>query len=190
MNTISFAHTLDKVLWGEKTQTRRLFKKEWEVSESYRAKLDPSRYDGVLSMLELQIDSIFTTKLKGAQDVYTDVFKIGGVHTVVGGRGKPAVMVADKKLQIRVTRIRVEDVRLITPEDVKAEGFTSYAEFMETWCGMHDKPAHKAIAQMRTNLQMIAVGRPNYIEDKTWALLKERPDNRYQAVVLDFEVVK
>lgn len=214
MNTISFSHTLDAVLSGKKTQTRRIWKDSYVSvigKDGEICALVPQRsrtYFNEDSSVEMWTDQNMFVIHYGKTAVNSKAYyAVGGVNTVTGGRGKPAVWyigshtcaLSDRydwcikknrsaitqdfinhgyqPLQIRVTKIRVEDVRNISDEDVKAEGFDSYAEFMETWCGIHDKPMVYTIE---------TVGRTDWLRKE----LRLRPDKRYKAVVLDFEVVK
>jgi hypothetical protein len=93
-------------------------------------------------------------------------WEVGNTYAVQPGRGKPAVA------RIRITDIRREDVRNISDEDVRAEGFEWRSVFLETWCNMHDKAA-------------ITDSRMFWLEN-----IHRRPAERYDAWVLTFEVVK
>jgi hypothetical protein len=156
---VIFQHTVDKVLDGTKTQTRRPVKpgQTLEVDENYYP-------DGVYEW----------QPYGGARTVYY----VGNTYAVQPGRGKPAIWWKhnnDELLtrpgveyrptqdcdgtdyetltrvdcrdylhehgwmpaRIRITGLRREDVRTISDDDVKAEGFGSRDEFMQTWEMMH-----------------------------------------------------
>lgn len=111
-----FIHTIDKVLSGEKTQTRRIAKPgdEWFPED---------------------LGDAAAVMHKGFS-AYRLVYEVGKTYAVQPGRGKPAVA------RIRITGIRSEDVREIDYEDVRAEGFKYESEFLYTWCMMHDKKGY------------------------------------------------
>jgi len=184
MNTISFSHTLDAVLSGKKTQTRRIWKDAYVSvigKDGDICALVPQRsrtYFNEDSSVEMWTDqNMFVIHYNGALVNGKAFYAVDGVNTVTGGRGKPSVKVGDKKLQIRVTKIRIEDVRWITPEDVKAEGFSDYISFMRVWCAMHDKPMLKKMeALWHDVITPMFFATPHH--------------NKYKVVVLDFEVVK
>lgn len=107
-----FIHTLDKVLSGEKTQTRRIVKPGDELFIDY---IDP------------------TAVMRRGQSAYRTIFEVGKDYAVQPGRGKKAVA------RIRLLSIRREDAREISDADVKAEGFKTASDFFITWVKMHDK---------------------------------------------------
>lgn len=49
-------------------------------------------------------------------------------------------------LRVRITNIRRQDVRRISDEDVKAEGFSTPLDFLSTWCQMHGTEHYDAWA--------------------------------------------
>ena len=146
-----FQHTVDKVLDGTKTQTRRIVKATHGECYLY------DDYTGE----PLGILAVGTGK--------SWLYACGKTYAVQPGRGKHAVG------RIRITGLRREDVREISDDDVKAEGFSSYRDFMWTWISMHDK-SHAA---------MIERGELN-----TDYGVKHRPADRYDAWVIEFELVK
>lgn len=94
-------------------------------------------------------------------------YAVGKTYAVQPGRNQKAVA------RIRITGIRLEDVRDISEEDVEAEGFGNDKDaFLETWCKMHDP-------------QIL----PQYTILYRRGWLQDRPAERYQAVVYEFEVV-
>lgn len=81
-----------------------------------------------------------------------------------------------RPIRIRIIDIRREDVREISNEDIRAEGFADYKGFMLTWISIHDKPAYREL----TVTEVWYGGQ--YFD--------QRPASRYQAWVLAFEVCK
>lgn len=115
-----FAHTYQQVLDGTKTQTRRLVKPE-DMAIS-----DMPDSDGIWGVAyppptSSQYDRCYSVTR----------WHIGQTRAVQPGRGQKAVA------RIRITAIRREDVRQISDEDVKAEGFASRADFLRLWEQMH-----------------------------------------------------
>ena len=88
-------------------------------------------------------------------------WEVGKTYAVQPARGKSAIG------RIRITGIREQDVREISDADVRAEGFAAKADFLKTWTQMHDKPAFYLMAD-----------------------LQNRPAERYQAWVLEFQLVR
>lgn len=157
-----FQHTWQQVLDGAKTQTRRRVKPTH--GECYL-------YDD------------YTGEPLGILAVGTDkswLYACGKTYAVQPGRGKHAVG------RIRITGLRREDVRTISDDDVKAEGFSSRDEFLKTWVAMHDKDVtidnrNHAIwkqAKATTYMEPLEHGLPT------------RPADRYDAWVIEFELVK
>ncbi len=92
------------------------------------------------------------------------LYRVGSTYAVQGGRGQKGVA------RIEITSIDRKDVRSFTDEEIKAEGFASDNDFFNVWCAMHD---------------------PDML---LWALkglsLKTRPKERYQAWVINFNLLK
>ena len=156
-----FQHTWQQVLDGTKTQTRRLVKpyQTLEVDENYYP------------------DGVYEWKSGGGART---VYLVGNTYAVQPGRGQRAVG------RIRITGLRREDVREISDEDVKGEGFSSGDEFLKAWVSMHDKDVtidnrNHAIwkqAKVTTYMEPLEHGLPS------------RPADRYDAWVIEFELVK
>jgi hypothetical protein len=148
-----FIHTLDKVLSGEKTQTRRIRKNNHAGSFT----------DGTYFAVYNTVTGYPT-------------WQVGRDYAVQPGRGKAQVA------RIRITGVRLEDVREISDGDVKAEGFETASDFFITWCKMHDKS------------QMLPIVPDYFTGSIVWqgvrSELQQRPAERYQAWALTFEVVK
>lgn len=163
---------IDKIVRREKTQTRRPYY--------------PDKHDIVWSIAEGKPPEIRAIFVIGRRR-----WAVGRDYSVQPGRGKRGVwwdcekreyfdgagtgVYPDgfKPLRIRITRIRIEDVRLISANDAIAEGFKDVWGFWATWCGFYDP---KAVTL--TNALIAFNG------------LHKRPDERYQAVALDFEIAQ
>lgn len=115
-----FQHTIDKVLSGEKTQTRRIVKP-----------------GDVRVCVESPFGGWQPVKITGIGKYNQSIIRweIGNTYALQRGRGVKA------EGRIRITGIRREDVRDISEADVKAEGFASYEHFVQTWSYMHDAAA-------------------------------------------------
>lgn len=140
-----FQHTIDKVLSGEKTQTRRIVGSRDEFYE-------PPEGDLPAAVFRWQSGG-------GSKPVYI----VGKDYAVQPGRGKPAVA------RIRVTGLRREDVRVISGIDIKAEGFNSYRDFMWTWISMHDKSHARMIERNELNTDFGVSHRPAKFYD-AWVI--------------------
>lgn len=188
-----FQHTWKSVIWGSKTQTRRIAK-PIEILSKYMTDANPHWMPCVLHHVDGNVKWY-------AQHTYA----------VQPGRGKPTMVYCPdhpcygidivepdsneyksakagtwnwkgqgyKEARIQITDIRKEDVRDISDEDVKAEGFENFTAFMATWIDMHDI-TFKKVSQNQSLWNVESVLR---------AFLKNRPDDRYQAWVLTFCLV-
>lgn len=98
-------------------------------------------------------------------------------------------------VRLKILRIRAEDVRYISHEDVLAEGFKAHEEFFNVWCTIHDPVALKMHTEIsKETVFQIAdrlpeAARSSYLLDWSKAL-NERPDEHYQAWALTFELVE
>lgn len=185
-----FQYTWQKVLDGTKTQTRRLVKPGEKLFQR-------EHHLGGYKPLWVTKDSRL-------------VYKVGATYAVQPGYGKPTInyaalrtvegtirQVADESsgqflqslaapLRIRIADIRREDVRKISYEDVKAEGFEQPYEFWLTWAKMHDSKF------LNTPITLICTGEPSStaINSIVAGHLEDRPAERYQAWVLTFELAR
>ena len=66
-------------------------------------------------------------------------YAVGQPLAVQPGRGKKGVA------RIEVRYMREEDVRNISPDDLRAEGFDSYEEFIRVWQSMHGDNYHALV---------------------------------------------
>lgn len=107
-----FQHTIDKVLSGEKTQTRRIVKPgdalERVPMGEWRIKHPAVRRNGRI------------------------IFAVTQPRAVQSKRGQRSVA------RLVITDIRREDVRTISDADAIAEGFANRIDFLRTWTAMHD----------------------------------------------------
>ena len=81
-------------------------------------------------------------------------------------------------VRFRVTHLRFEDVRRISFDDVRLEGYILPHELLTDWCAKYDKDA--------LPLLLTAIWRPRQNAEE----LYNRPDKRYQSLVIGFEVVE
>lgn len=153
-----FAHTIDKVLSRQKRQTRRLVKPGEELIEPAFPPFSYIKY------------------VKNGKDRIR--YMEGCSYAVQRGRGIKA------EGRIEITGIRMEDVRNISDEDVKAEGFHERWDFWWTWVCMHDVLATDRLKQIHI-LETSANS-----EKVTADYLASRPAERYQAWVLEFSLVE
>ena len=166
-------YLVDKIILGEKTETRRPIK----LLERLVMR------DGLKTVLTA------SGRIK---------MQVGRDYAITYGRGKPCrwwhpercellayEIFQDSeddwldvdgygKLHITCTDISVEDVRYISPEDSVAEGFEDQIGFWKVWCGFYDKPAFKHV-EFET-------------VDKMSQYLMTRPDDLYQAFAYTFNV--
>ncbi len=124
-----FIHTIDKVLDGSKTQTRRIVKPNHHALNYWRTEIGDDLHIGM---------SGDGTNIGVVQSSGRDMWRVFSDYAVQPGRGKKAIA------HIFLRSIRREDVRLISLEDAQAEGFTDEFEFMRVWLSMHNKPLYKA----------------------------------------------
>ncbi|MCC7449614.1 MAG: hypothetical protein IT324_19495 [Anaerolineae bacterium] len=95
------------------------------------------------------------------------VYTVGTYFAVQPDRGR-----------VSLARAFLTDIRR---EDVKAEGYAQIDQFFKVWCAMHDQPALREYDR-----------RQQYAMDMSMRdfLIDKRPDNRYQAWVLTFHLVR
>lgn len=148
-----FQHTHTNVLNGTKTQTRRLVK-----PGEYAITIPADRDVPLAGRISAVMDD---AKQNGV------IYAVGKDYAVQPGRTAKGIA------RIRITDIRCEDVRNISDEDVKAEGFADHEEFFEVWCTMHDP----AILPFYTAMYR-----------RGW--LTPQPAYKYQAWVITFELVQ
>lgn len=171
-----FQHTWEKVLSGEKTQTRRIVKPKTVFPSNMRS-TDNTDGDWMWH------GKVFTASAckpgTGYWGLgYTEArikYEVGKTYAVQPGRGKKAVA------RIRILSIRREDVREISGQDVKAEGFDNRVAFMNVWLQMHDPEIYEIYRDYRFPHQEYKQAAP---------FLRSRPAERYDAWALTFEVVK
>ncbi len=156
-----FQHTIDKVLDGTKTQTRRLVKLgEWAWVMDKELMGGVKGYD----LVRVPYDKV----IYAVQSVETATgrtkWQTFSTYAVQPGRNKKSVA------RIRLLRMWKEDVREISLKDVKAEGFNSHVDFFKVWVSMHDKDAPR--------------------ENETYLpYLPDRPSDCYEAWALKFELI-
>lgn len=176
-----FQHTFDKVMAREKTQTRRIKK----PGEFYW-------YD--FATLEGGHHGVFAD-LNNDHNEARSVYQCKKTYAIQPGRGKLAVG------RIRITNIRREDVRNISHEDALAEGFPSRLDFLAVWIGFYDKGIwlnrvdipQRDMQAGDWYLHCTERGKKWYQDSASeafiWEKIWKRPAERYQAWVLEFELV-
>jgi hypothetical protein len=102
-----FQATLDKVLSGEKTQTRRVVKSGEDIYPENRS----WRGNGEYYTQPTEVYNFLTNRVK---------YQVGKTYAIQPGRGKKAVG------RIRITAIRRENLQDITEEDARAEGIDEH----------------------------------------------------------------
>ncbi|MFN8450600.1 MAG: ASCH domain-containing protein [Anaerolineae bacterium] len=102
-----FQHTLDLVLSGAKTQTRRVVAREDTAEHGD---------DGAITAV----------KTSGR-----DKYRIGKTYAVQPARGKPAVA------RIRLLRIERKRASEMSASEARAEGVASRAAFLDMWSSIH-----------------------------------------------------
>ncbi len=107
------------------------------------------------------------------------------------------IMKGDGK--IRILDIQQQDVRNITNNDARAEGFYHSLDFLITWCGMHDIgmrfPIVPPTQTSNVSLQFLNHQSNGYPKQMKWAswvegVLMQRPDSHYRAFAYRFEAIK
>ena len=151
-----FGHTLDKVLSGEKTATSRIVK-PGDAAHS------------------LTTGEIFAVSRHCQTGLDRLIYALGKDYAIQPGRGQKAVG------RFLVTGIERYDVRTITHERARLEGFSGVFAFLDVWTSMHDPTFHARWA-----------GELRYGGDKVVNMLDalaNRQAAKYDAWWLTFELV-
>ena len=154
-----FQHTINKVISGDKTQTRRIVKPSHSAGKIARG-----------TALEFMPVGTSWGSIVAVRSNGRDVYALNHTYAVQSGRGKAAMWISPnggvaegvehywdieyesmrrdnrgwmkelgwREVRIRLTEICQEDVRDISNEDVRAEGYNHVRDFLHVWCGMHD----------------------------------------------------
>lgn len=164
-----FQHTWEKVLSGEKTQTRRIVK----PGDGFTTPLSLGVIGKDAGRMITTVPN-YSTPRPGFNNIYSvcngkrTVYQVNKDYAVQPGRTKSGVA------RIQLTEIRREDVRNISDEDVAAEGFgIDKDDFLEVWCQMHDPGVL-----------------PYYTAMYRRGWLESQPSERYQAWALTFRLVE
>lgn len=181
-----FQHTIDKVLSGEKTQTRRLVKVGEFAANQYGLWIPDlkewhRRFADLLTGEYVDNRARIVVKIPPARDKYV----VQNSYAVQSGRGQTAIA------RMRIIDINREDVRNISDKDVQAEGFENPYHFWETWTAMHDKRANSHL--------LCDLHRRDYVTWGAWAMdyshqwceyMSGRPAEQYDAWALTFELAQ
>lgn len=166
-----------KIVKGEKTQTRRVYK---DGHILYMG-------DGDLTSFVMNVDTRQVIYKVGQEVVVQE--KRGGFglwhnaaenHVVIYENNKEAMFnMGYRPLKIRFTGIKSSEVLDIPQDDIEREGFKNFKQFARVWAEMHDKQVLKRvefgdyeIPELRQAIRACCKG----IKWTAWAL--------------DFEVVK
>lgn len=193
-----FQHTWQRVLSGKKTQTRRLRHNGELLFPSPHTRHRADEVKGVetpLGRVKWQVGKTYAVQpfRKHPTMLWSpdhpcygvDILQPYDMHYAMArdGAWKPAGQ-GYIPARIRVTDIRREDVREISIEDFKAEGYDCLQDFWTIWCAMHDPAAFEAATEP---------GHASWFEGHSYDLkcfLRTRPADRYDAYALTFELVK
>jgi hypothetical protein len=102
-----FQHTLELVLNGDKTQTRRVISPNSHAIRAHNNKITSVVVNG------------------------RDKWRVGSTYAVQPARGCPQVA------RIQITAIRSQVVKYISTADAIAEGFKNRSEFLNMWRSIH-----------------------------------------------------
>lgn len=175
-----FQHTYQAVLDKRKTQTRRLIK----------PKTGHKIFAGYLNGKDV-ITAIVSAPISAMQQgTARTLYEVGKTYAIQPARGKKAIG------RIRLLSIKQEDVRCISGEDVKAEGFEHRLDFLSVWCFMHDKECQfKRVddsfdGTWSYDIGSKTTGLAGLADDLCmYSYLAARPNELYQAWALTFEKV-
>lgn len=123
-----FNHTLAALLSGKKTETSRIIK--------------PGDYHGlsqglmIAHWLPSQQGEWYASVHFGNWKTH---FEVGKEYAIQPHRTAKSIG------KFKIDRIWRQDVRTLTPEQVKAEGFNSLSDFLIIWCKMHDKSQNPVV---------------------------------------------
>lgn len=126
-----------------------------------------------------------TTVIQDSPRGIRTVYYVGQILAACPGRGKK------QECKIEVVRLRREDVRFISDEDVIAEGFTSKYEFFRVWCGVYDKKALIDPNDHRgKSIVMDVAPNADYLGAWERVTLASRSAALYTAWAISFKLVK
>lgn len=113
-----FVYTLQNVLAGKKTQTRRL------AREGERLVVKPTP-EGDVTVIETAAKRV--------------MYQTGRTYAVQPGRGKKAVA------RMRITDLKCECVEDVTLQGARAEGYPSRQAFLDVWHDIYGKEADLSV---------------------------------------------
>lgn len=190
------AELIEKILAGEKTQTRQPFK--------------PGQVCWANGYMDKPIEITDVRLVREEPYSTRKIWEVGKSYAVCPGRGKRSiwyypgkerVMMLDDRapngkpyndaelqaigyvqLRICITAIKREDARSISADDARAEGFDGPREFLKVWCGFYDRIAQWDLPpRFGTRRELIS-----------WQFVMEqlnaRPAKLYDAWCLTFKV--
>lgn len=120
---------------------------------------------------------------RGLPTIYytTTTFEDGRIeHCEVAGPDSAGLA---QPLRIRIIDIHRADVRAISEQDVRDEGFESKLDYLCTWCLMHDKAWYRrALEALPQHAGQVSPA----VDDKFFAMLSNRPSSHYDAWAISF----
>lgn len=123
-----FNRTLAALLSGKKTETSRLALPEPDGTGEFDCE-----------MIGYPLGVMAVQRYQPKKGYWRTIWKIDETYSIQPGRGQRSVG------RFVVEDIWRQDVRTLTPEQVKAEGFDSLSAFLVVWCGMHDKTQNPVV---------------------------------------------
>lgn len=160
-----FIHTWQQVMDGSKSLTSRIVKSEPDGT-SVRGEM-------------LQFPTGIPTIVRGNGIKWCTKWQVGKTYAVQPGRGKPAIG------HIQLLTIRQYDVRDITADEARREGFNSEYGFWIVWTAIHlpKKYAFKPIS-----ISQIASYK-ELLEDCRYQLHHIGCDEKFRAWQLEFKLI-
>lgn len=183
---------IGKIVRGEKTQTRRIVKPHQLIGhdDSYVATYKVYGYHAIDCVGQPSYFNGHTER---------QVYVVGKTYAVQPGRTRPGVWwhpgrpedgwydsshpPVGAPLRIRITAIRREDVRNISEDDARAEGYADTPHFWLVWCQMHDPKLYFPLEKPGRFADFVS-----RTVDELRAILKQRPAHLYDAWALEFSI--
>ena len=161
-----FQHTLGALLRGEKTETSRLA-------------LPDGDGEHIIGREMIQFPNGKKAVMRGANMRWFPKWQVGSTYAIQPNRGIKAVG------RYEVLDVWKQDVRMLTMDQVDAEGFDSARCFWDVWMKMHDLEYWKRLYKA-----MLLPGQTNSSSNAQMKMaLMNRPAERYAAWRMSISVV-